>query len=75
MESGWEEVVVTSLEDFERGWIMLRTPKKLKVDPLLATFMDTSPSDGVVALDVIGELGSLTALIGLKETSMCRRGC
>jgi hypothetical protein len=64
-ESGWGEVGAardtTSLEDFERVWTMLWTPKKLKVDPVLAMFMDTSPSDGVVFLEVLGDLGSLPA--------------
>jgi hypothetical protein len=44
----WEEVgIPPSLEDFEWARAMLWTPKRLKVGPLLASLVDTSPAGGV----------------------------
>ena len=51
--SEWEDVGLQgagsppSLEDFERARDNLRTPKQLKVGPLLASLVDTSPAGGV----------------------------
>jgi hypothetical protein len=51
--SEWEEVGLQgagtppSLEDFERARDNLRTPKRLKVGPLLASLVDTNPAGGV----------------------------
>ena len=58
-DTSWEEVgVAPTLEDFERARAMLHTPKRLKVGPLLASLVDTSPSGGAV-LDDIKDLESL----------------
>jgi hypothetical protein len=57
----WEEVgIPSSLEDFERARSTLKTPKRMKVGPLLATFVDTSPSEGVL-LEDMGEVEILPA--------------
>ena len=57
----WEKVgAPTSLEDFERARATLKTPKRLRVGPLLSAFVDTSPSGGV-ALEALGEVVSLPA--------------
>ena len=51
--SEWEEVGLQgagsppSLEDFERARDNLRTPKRLKVGPLLASLVDTNPAGGL----------------------------
>jgi hypothetical protein len=47
--SEWEHVGGNSptLNDFDRARANLRTPKRLKVGPLLASLVDTSPTDGV----------------------------
>jgi hypothetical protein len=59
--SDWEEVGLgPSLEDFERARENLRTPKRLKVGPLLASLVDTSPTGGP-ELDVLVEVDDLPA--------------
>jgi hypothetical protein len=57
--SDWEEVgIAPSLEDFERAWANLRTPKRLKVGPLLASLVDTSPTGGA-GLEILVEVDDL----------------
>jgi hypothetical protein len=56
--SKWEHVSgsAPTLNDFERACANLRTPKRLKVGPVLASLVDTSPSGGL-ALEVLKDLG------------------
>jgi hypothetical protein len=50
--------ITATLEDFERARATLRTPKRLKVGPLLASLVDTSPNGGA-GLEDLGEVKSL----------------
>jgi hypothetical protein len=56
--SEWEHVsgAPPTLSDFARARANLRTPKRLKVGPLLVSLVDTSPSEGVVLEPLVRQL-------------------
>jgi hypothetical protein len=65
--SDWEEVGLgPSLKDFERARANLRTPKRLKVGPLLASLVDTSPTGGI-ELETLANVESPPEYAGQEE--------
>jgi hypothetical protein len=66
--SEWEHVsgAPPTLSDFDRARANLRTPKRLKVGPLLASLVDTSPSGGV-ALETLTEIAGPPAGVSIIQ--------